>query len=177
MTTELSLALVTPALATLAAEEGMAEVAATFTAALAHATHRTEPRSESLCVDNQPVVTRSAHGSLTCFMPALSENAPSRRVAMFDRRGHLLFLCSWTPEGTLARFKVRGLDGRFLGVFRDAASHLGWGQSDSVVLLAGEHGFVIDHTLTIFASVEYENLEFLPPLDAPASLPVGGGSR
>jgi hypothetical protein len=176
MTTELSRALVTPALATLAAEEDMADVAATLATALAHATHRTEPRSASLCVEHQPIVTRSSHGSLTFFMPPPSENAPPRRVAMFDRRGHLLLLCAWTPEGTLARFKVRGLDGRFLGVFRDAASHLGWGRSDSVVLLAGEHGFVIDHTLTIFASVGYENLEFLPPLDTPASLPVGGGS-
>jgi hypothetical protein len=176
MTAELSRALVTPALTTLAAEEGMADVTAVLTAALAQATYRTEPRSESFCVDHQPVVTRSSHGSLTFFLPPLSENAPPRRVAMFDRRGHLLLLCTWTPEGTLARVKVRGLDGRFLGVFRDAASHLGWGRSDSVVLLAGEHGFVIDHTLTIFASVGYENLEFLPPLDAPTSLPVGGGS-
>lgn len=176
MTTELSRALVAPPLATLAAEEGMADVAATLATALAQATYRIESRSESLCVDHQPLVTRSSHGSLTFFRPPPSENAPPRRVAMFDRRGHLLLLCAWTPEGTLARFKVRGLDGRFLGVFRDAASHLGWGRSDSVVLLAGEHGFVIDHTLTIFASVGYENLEFLPPLDAPASLPVGGGS-
>ena len=45
-----------------------------------------------------------------------------------------------------------------------------------MVRLAGEQGFVIDHTLTIFASVAYEHLDFLPPLDTPTSLPVGGGS-
>ena len=176
MTAELSRDLVTTALSTLAAEEGMAEVAATLTAVLPHATQRTEPRGTSFCVDNQPIAACSSHGSLTFFLPSPSENALPRRVAMFDRRGQLLLLCSWTSEGTLARFKVRGLDGRFLGVLRDAASHLGWGRSDSVVRLSGEYGFVIDHTLSIFASVTYESLDFLPPLDAPTSLPVGGGS-
>ncbi len=97
MTPELSRALVTPALATLAAEEGMVDVAATLATALEHATHRTEPRSASLCVEQHPVVTRSSHGSLTFFMPPPSENASPRRVAMFDRRGHLLLLCAWTP--------------------------------------------------------------------------------
>lgn len=164
------------ALATLAAEEGMTDAAATLATALPHALPHTEPWGVSFRVGTQSIATRSSHGSLTFFLPSPAENALPRRVAMFDRRGQLLFLCPWTPEGTLARFKVRGLDGRFLGVLRDAASHLGWGRSDSVVRLAGEHGFVIDHTLTIFASVAYENLDFLPPLDTPTSLPIGGGS-
>lgn len=164
------------ALALFTAEEGMAEIAAVFTTLLPQAVPRTESWGISYCVNNQPLVTRSSHGSLTFFLPSPAENALPRRVAMVDRRGQLLFLCWWTPEGTLARFKVRGLDGRFLGVVRDAASHLGWGRSDSIARLVGEHGFVIDHTLTIFASVAYEDLDFLPPLDAPTSLPIGGGS-
>jgi hypothetical protein len=176
MAVELSRDVLTTTLATVGTEEGMAEVAATLTAALPHAKYCAEPRGESFRVGNQSIATRSSHGSLTFFLPSPSENVPPRRVAMFDRRGRLLLLCFWTPEGTLARFKVRGLDGRFLGVLCDAASHLGWGRSDSVVLLAGEHGFVIDHTLTIFASVTYENLDFLPPLDTPTNLPAGGGS-
>ena len=168
--------LIPSALAALAAEEGTADCVAALTAALAQATPRTERQYQSLAVGGRPVVTRSPAGTLTFYAATPSENAPLRRVAVFDRRGRLFLLCLWTPEGALTRFKVRGLDGRFLGVFRDAASHLGWGRSDSVVSLAGEHGFVIDHTLTIFASVAYENLDFLPPLDTPTSLPVGGGS-
>lgn len=154
----------------------MTDCVAALTAALTQATPRTERQYHSLAVEDQPVVTWSPSGTLAFYTRSLSENTPSQRVAMFDRRGQLHLLCFWTPEGTLARFKVRGLDGRFLGVLRDAASHLGWGGSDSIVLLAGERGFVIDHTLTIFASVAYENLDFLPPLDTPTSLPAGGGS-
>ena len=176
MAAEFSPDIVTAALTALAGEEDVANHVAALSAILPHATSRTEPHGASLCVGDQPLATRTVNGSLTLFTLSRRGEAFPRRLATFDRRGQLLLLCSWTPEGTLTRFKVRGLDGRFLGVLRDAASHLGWGRSDSVVLLAGEHGFVIDHTLTIFASVTYEDLDFLPPLDTPTSLPAGGGS-
>lgn len=167
---------ITATLAALVGEEDVASHVAALRTTLPHATQRTEPRGTSFCIGDQPMATRAINGSLTLFIPSRMGEASPRRLATFDRRGKLLLLCSWTPEGTLTRFKVRGLDGRFLGVLRDTASHLGWGRSDSVVLLAGEHGFVIDHTLTIFASVTYEDLDFLPPLDTPTSLPAGGGS-
>ena len=78
--------------------------------------------------------------------------------------------------GQLTRFKARGLDGRFLGVERGTASHIGWGMSDSVSLLEGETGFTIGHPLTFFRSVAYEDLDSLPPLDDPVRLPLGAGS-
>jgi hypothetical protein len=45
-----------------------------------------------------------------------------------------------------------------------------------VSLLEGEEGFALAASLTLFQAVVYENLDFLPPLDSPGRLPVGGGS-
>ena len=42
--------------------------------------------------------------------------------------------------------------------------------------MAGEGGFELDRTLTFFRSVSYEDVDILPPLDAPMSLPPGGGA-
>ncbi|TMA58870.1 MAG: hypothetical protein E6J80_04460 [Deltaproteobacteria bacterium] len=130
----------------------------------------------SVRADGQPLAEFSPHGSLTFFVPPRSPAGAPRRLATFDRRGRLLLLLRWAPDGTLVRFKVRGLDGRFLGVLRGTASHLGWGLSDSVCLLEGEEGFSLDRSLTLFRSVAYEDLDCLPPLDDPTRLPAGAGS-
>lgn len=164
------------ALHTLAAEDVSAGLVAELTTALNQATPTAEHGTPALRLGEQLLATRSPHGSLTFFLPPCSPVSIPRRLATFDRRGRLLLLMDWAPEATLARFKVRGLDGHFLGIERGAASHLGWGLSDCVYMLDGEKGFAIDRSLTIFRSVAYEDLDFLPPLDAPARLPAGGGS-
>ena len=168
--------LLSSALNTLTAEALPPDLVATLTMKLDQAILVNEPGILSLGVDGQPLAVLAPHGSLTFFLPPPSPTGPPRRLATFDRRGRLLLLITWTPEGTLTRFKVRGLDGHFLGVIRGAASHLGWGLSDSVCLLEGEGGFALDQSLTVFRSVAYEDLASLPPLDNPGRLPAGGGS-
>lgn len=163
-------------LSTLAAEDDAIPLVPLLTAALDRTTLTEEQGFLTARVEGQPLATLSAHGSLTFFVPPSPAQALLKRLASFDRRGRLLSLVRWTPEGRLDRFKVRGLDGRFLGVVRGAASHLGWGLSDCVNVLDGEGGFSLDRSLTLFRSVAYEDLDFLPPLDAPALLPAGGGS-
>jgi len=168
--------LIGSALNILAAEDVPPDLVAALTTALNRATVTTERDLPSLRAGEQLLALRSPHGSLTFFVPPSPSQGPPRRLATFDRHGRLLLLITWGTDGTLVRFKVRGLDGRFLGVVRGAASHLGWGLSDSVNLLEGEEGFSLDRSLTLFRSVTYEDIDLLPPLDAPAQLPAGGGS-
>ncbi|MEW6298826.1 MAG: hypothetical protein AB1671_13995 [Thermodesulfobacteriota bacterium] len=168
--------LIETALATLAAEAMPADRVAALTAALGRATPAVEHDSLSLYADGRLCARSTRYGSLTLFTPAPVPGGVPRRLATFDRRGRLLLLMTWDAGGTLVRFKVRNLDGRFLGVVRHAASHLGWGQSDCVWTLAEEGGFTLDRWLTLFRSVVYEDLDFLPPVDDPTRLPPGGGS-
>jgi len=163
-------------LSTLEAESLPAELITALTAAIAHATHTMQPRIEVFTVDGHPIAERSPHGSMILFLPPTSSHPVSQRLATFDRHGRLLLLLYRNNAGTLTRFKARGLDGRFLGVERGVASHLGWGVSDSVSLLEGETGFTVAHPLTFFRSVAYEDLDALPPLDDPVRLPPGAGS-
>lgn len=121
-------------------------------------------------------VERSAHGGFGFFLPPVQPAATVRRLASFDRRGRLLSLFSYAAAGRLQAFKARIPDGRFLGVARGAASHLGWGASDVIGLLAGEGGFDLDRTLSLCRAVRYEDMDSLPPLDTPARLPSGGGT-
>jgi len=121
-------------------------------------------------------VERSAHGGFGFFLPPAQSAARARRLAGFDRRGRLLSLFFYAENGRLQAFKVRIPDGRFLGVMRGAASHLGWGAADVIGLLAGEGGFDLDRTLSLCRVVRYEDVDSLPPLDAPACLPAGGGT-
>jgi hypothetical protein len=168
--------LLAQALSALAVEDVPSDLVAALTTEFPHATVTADQGCLWLRVGRHPLAVLSAHGSLTFFLPRPADQGPPRRLATFDRRGRLLLLVSRGSDGTLLGFKVRGLDGRFLGVVRGAASHLGWGLSDSVGLLAGEEGFALDRTLTLFRSVTYEDIDLLPPLDAPAQLPAGGGS-
>ncbi|HEV8716109.1 MAG TPA: hypothetical protein VGX03_25195 [Candidatus Binatia bacterium] len=168
--------LLAQALSTLAVEDVPSDLVAALTTELHRATVTAEQGCLSLRVSEQLLAVLSAHGSLTFFLPLPANQGPPKRLATFDRRGRLLLLVARGTDGTLLRFKVRGLDGRFLGVVRGAASHLGWGLSDSVGLLEGKEGFALDRSLTLFRSVAYEDIDLLPPLDAPTQLPVGGGS-
>ena len=125
------------------------------------------------------VARRSRHGSLSLFVPGDGPPHQPLRLATFDRHGRLLLLLGWRDEGSrraLQRFKVRGLDGRFLGVTAATASHLGWGTSDCVWTLDGEVGFRQQRFLTLFRAVRYTDVAAIPPLDDPGLLPTGAGS-
>ena len=126
--------------------------------------------------NGQVCLERSAHGTLTFFLPAIAPSSAPRRLGTFDRHGRLLSLFFYAADGLVRQFKVRNMDGHFLGVVRGAASHLGWGRSDVIGALAGEGGFEMERILTFFRSVSYEDMDTLPPLDAPMSLPSGGGA-
>lgn len=145
-------------------------------AALDQAQVVSEEGGHSLRVGEHRVAFRSHHGVLTFFAPPTLAGGRRQRCAAFDRNGRPLLFLYWDAEGKFTHGKVRGLDGRFLGIVRGTGTHLGWGDSDSVWLLDGEEGFVIERTLTLFRSVPYEDLDFLPPLDNPIALPAGGGS-
>ena len=164
------------ALQTLEAERVEPERLASFRAAL----NTTQPVAEAKRLrwyaNGRVCVERSAHGTLTFFLPAVAASSAPRRLGTFDRQGRLLSLFFYAADGRMQQFKVRNMDGRFLGVVRGAASHLGWGGSDLIGALAGEGGFELDRTLTFFRSVSYEDLDTLPPLDAPMRLPSGGGA-
>jgi hypothetical protein len=151
-------------------------LASEWSTALEQASLVVEQQGASLRLGDYPLAIRSHYGALTLFQPPTLAAGQPRRIASFDRHGRLLLFLYWTAQGRLTHFKVRGLDGRFLGVMRGSASHLGWGDSDCIWLLDGEDGFTIDRSLTLFRSVSYEDLDFLPPLDTPAALPAGGGS-
>ena len=176
MTDTLSNDALAAAFSVLTAEGLPADLIIALTVAMGQATRNTQYATEVFTVDGHSIAERSTHGSLTFFLPPPLSHSVPQRLATFDRRGRLLLLLYRDVAGNLMRFKARGLDGRFLGVERGAASHLGWGMSDSVSLLDGETGFMIAHPLTLFRSVAYEDLDALPPLDDPVRLPLGAGS-
>ena len=176
MTSPLPAAVLELALQTLETELVEPERLASFRTVL----DATEPVAEAYrfrwYANGQVCLERSAHGTLTFFLPAIAASSAPRRLVTFDRHGRLLSLFFYDADGLVQQFKVRNMDGHFLGVVRGAVSHLGWGGSDVIVALAGEGGFEVDRTLTFFRSVPYEDVETLPPLDAPMNLPSGGGA-
>lgn len=161
---------------TLAAEGVDPPVLASLRQAVDADTHFHEQNRQRWYVGDHVLVERLEHGSLTFFLPPAQSVDALRRLASFDRRGRLLSLFSYIRNGRLQAFKARLPDGRFLGVVRGAASHLGWGASDVIGLLAGEGGFDLDRTLSLCRAVRYEDVDSLPPLDTPARLPPGGGT-
>ncbi len=164
------------ALQTLEAELVEPDRVASFRAVLNTSQPAAEANGFRWYANGQVCLERSAHGTLTFFLPARDARSAPRRLGAFDRHGRLLSLFFYTADGLVRQFKVRNMDGRFLGVVRGAVSHLGWGRSDVVGALAGEGGFAMDRTLTFFRSVAYEDVDSLPPLDAPLRLPPGGGA-
>ena len=172
MTEPLSSETLELALQTLEAEAVTTESIAAFRSTL----RVTDPVSESdrstWYVNEQVRIEHTVHGTLTFFLaPSVSVPRPCR-LATFDRHGRLLLLLSYAADGRLQKFKVRNLDGRFLGIVPGAASHLGWGASDVIWALEGEGGFEPARSLTLFRSVAYESIDALPPLDDPVRLPA-----
>ena len=176
MTTHIPPDIYTLALETLAAEDVSPELLTTLQQHVEQAAPEHQPGALSLISNGQLVAQQSKYGSLSFFVPRQSPVAPPRRLATFDRHGRLVLFMTWADDGALVRFKVRGLNGRFLGVLPQSASHLGWGLSDCIWTLDGELGFHLEQPLTLFRAVTYTDVVSLPPLDDPGRLPSGAGS-
>ena len=106
---------------------------------------------------------------------------PRRRLVQFDRHGHLIAACRWSPEGALDWARCRAADGRWMGVEPGAIEHPAWGRSDRVWLLDGEESWGDEpwrpvEPLTVFRSLDWAALDHIPPLAEPRRLPPGAGS-
>src|SRR5216684_51612 len=139
--------LITQALGILETEASLSTAIPALSSALQQAVLTEGQQGASLSLGEHLVALQSRHGTLTFFLPPDLTAGKRQRLASLDRHGRLLLLLYRTPKGNLTHFKVRGLDGRSLGVVRSAASHLGWGDSDCVWLLDGEDGFALDRSL------------------------------
>lgn len=112
---------------------------------------------------------------------------PRRRLVQFDRHGHLVTACRWSPDGALDWARCRAADGRWIGVEpggveHQAWEHPAWGRSDRVWLLDGVEEAWGDEPwrpvepLTVFRSLDWAALDHIPPLAEPQRLPPGAGS-
>jgi len=106
---------------------------------------------------------------------------PRRRLVQFDRHGHLIAACRWSPNGGLDWARSRAADGRWVGVEPGATEHPAWGRSDRVWLLDGEESWGEEpwrpvEPLSVFRSLDWTALDHIPPLAEPQRLPPGAGS-
>lgn len=106
---------------------------------------------------------------------------PRRRLVQFDRHGHLMAACRWSPNGALDWARCRAADGGWIGVEPDAIEHPAWGRSDRVWILDreetwGEEPWRPVEPLTVFRSLDWAALDHIPPLAEPRRLPPGAGS-
>lgn len=106
---------------------------------------------------------------------------PRRRLVQFDRHGHLIAACRWSPDGALSWARCRAADGRWIGVEPGADAHQAWGRSDRVWLLDGEEPWGEEpwrpvEPLTVFRALDWGRLDHVPPLAEPRRLPSGAGS-
>ncbi len=104
------------------------------------------------------------------------EPGPPWRLVQFDRHGHLIAACRWSPDGALDWARCRAADGRWIGVEPGATLHPVWGRSDRVWLLDGEEPWRPVQPLTVFRSLDWTALDHIPPLAEPQRLPPGAGS-
>lgn len=106
---------------------------------------------------------------------------PRRRLVQFDRHGHVIAACRWSPEGALDWARCRAADGRWIGVEPGVGEHPAWGRSDRVWLLDGEETWGEEpwrpvEPLTVFRALDWAGLDHIPPLAEPRRLPSGAGS-
>jgi hypothetical protein len=119
-----------------------------------------------------PPVTAGRWGTLIGY-----DTGPGRRrLVQFDRRGNLIAAFRWRADGSLGWARCRTAFGRWVGIEPRAATHPGWGASDRVWRLDASGPFIPQEELTIFQSLDYEQLDLVPPLAAPRLLPAGAGT-
>jgi hypothetical protein len=119
-----------------------------------------------------PPMTAGRHGALTGYTAV----APRRRLVELDRRGHLIAAYRWRDDGGLAWAKVRTGRGDWIGLEPGAGAPAAWGASDALWLLEPDARWTPRAPLTVFQSVDWARLEWIPPLAAPSRLPPGAGT-
>src|SRR5262245_34000282 len=124
-------------------------------------------------LDSQdPPATAGRWGTLIGF----DTGAGRRRLVQFDRRGHLIAAFRWRDDGALAWAKCRTALGSWIGIEPGTGTHPGWGLSDRVWLLDASGPFIPTEPVTVYQSLDYERLDFIPPLADPRRLPAGAGT-
>ena len=119
-----------------------------------------------------PPLSAGRHGALVGY----TAGTPRRRLVELDRRGHLTAAYRWRDDGGLAWAKVRSAHGDWIGVEPEAGAPAAWGVSDALWLLESDAAWTPRAPLTVFQSVDWARLEWIPPLAAPSRLPPGAGT-
>lgn len=119
--------------------------------------------------------TVSPYGTVVTRRPGPA-GRPPLRVFEVDRHGTPLTVAEWDDAGRLRRAKVRIPDGGWIGIEPGAAESPAWGRSDLLSRLEPDHPFRVVEPLTVFQSVDYGAVGFIPPLAEPERLPPGGGT-
>ena len=118
--------------------------------------------------------TVSPRGTVVSRIPGPA-GRPPLLVSEVDRHGTLLTAAEWNDAGRLRRAKVRIPDGSWVGLEPGAAESPVWGRSDRLWRLAADQPFHPVEPLTLFQSVNYGAVAFIPALAEPARLPPGAG--
>lgn len=114
------------------------------------------------------------HGTLVTSRPG-----PTGRpllVSEVDRHGTLVTVAEWDEAGRLRHAKVRLPDGSWIGIEPGAAESPLWGRSDRLSVLDPHDPFRPLEPITLFQSVDYGAVGFIPPLVEPDRLPPGAGT-
>lgn len=114
------------------------------------------------------------HGTVAIHQPG-----PAGRPLLLseaDRHGTPLTAAEWDDAGRLRHARVRLPDGSWIGIEPRAAESPAWGPSDRLWLLEPGEPFQPVEPLTLFQSVDYAAIGFIPPLAEPERLPHGGGT-
>jgi len=122
---------------------------------------------------DDPPATAGRNGVLIGYEPGPAR----RRLVEFDRRGHLLAVCRWAPDGELASASCLTDHGAWIGIEAGAATHPTLGPADRLWRLDG--GDVPGSRraeLTIFQALDYRHPDAIPALYEPARLPPGAGT-
>ncbi len=119
-----------------------------------------------------PPVTAGRWGTLIGYAPG----AARRRLVQFDRRGNLIAALRWRADGALGWARCLTAGGHWVGVEPRTATHPGWGASDRVWLVDAAGPWTPREALTVFQSLDYARLDFIPPLAEPRRLPPGAGT-
>jgi len=122
--------------------------------------------------EDDPPVTAGRWGTLIGFDPGPER----RRLVQFDRHGHLIAALRWRADGALAWAKCCTALGSWVGIEPGTGTHPGWGPSDRVWLLDASGPWVPRQAVTVFQSLDYERLDWIPPLADPRRLPPGVGT-
>ncbi|HYB40785.1 MAG TPA: hypothetical protein VEL75_03385 [Candidatus Methylomirabilis sp.] len=119
-----------------------------------------------------PPVSVGRWGSVVGYDPAPGR----RRLVQFDRRGNLIAALHWRRDGALGWARCFTGHGCWLGIEPRATTDAICGESDRLWLLDSGGGWAPREALTVFQSVDYERLDFIPVLAEPRRLPAGAGT-